>query len=184
MKAQEKFFDKEEPMKVKMRAKRCHQVEDASGDGFGDLFMTKDGLSYHIGIWNEKMSKQSSNYRDVRNFLVALNREGDAGKLADSFVIFCTDNSTIKAALYKGINDGSLLLDMVIAFHFLLMKYICHAFISHVTGTRMIAQGGNGLSRGALNEGVMRGGLLHSTPFVGHRKRTKIYGVGLEVSQH
>ena len=46
---------------------------------------------------------------------------------------------------------------MVIEFHGMLMKYGCQAFISHVAGTRMIAQGGDGLSRGALNEGVMRG---------------------------
>ena len=71
MKALEKFFAKEEPTKVNMRAKRCHQVVygvgDASGDGFGDSFLTKEGLSYHIGIWNEKTSTQSSNYREFRN---------------------------------------------------------------------------------------------------------------------
>ena len=50
MKALEKFFDKEEPTKVNMRAKNCHQVlygvGDASGDGFEDSFLSKDGLSY------------------------------------------------------------------------------------------------------------------------------------------
>jgi len=66
MKALEKSFDKEEPTKVNMRAKNCHQViyriGDASGDGFSDSFLIKQGLSYHIGTWNEKMSNQSSNY--------------------------------------------------------------------------------------------------------------------------
>ena len=37
------------------------------------------------------------------------------------------------------------------------MQYGCQAFVSHIAGTRMIAQGGDGLSRGALNEGVMQG---------------------------
>ena len=49
MKAIEKFFDKEEHTKVNMRAKNCHQViygvGDAFGEGFGDSFLTKDGLS-------------------------------------------------------------------------------------------------------------------------------------------
>ena len=161
MKALERFFDKEEPTKVNMRAKSCHQViygvGDASGDGFGDSFLTKDGLSYHIGTWNEKTGNHSSNYREFRNFLVAFKREGDAGRLENSFVLFCTDNSTVEAALYKGTSDSKHLLEMVIEFHFLLMKYGCQSFISHIAGTRMIAQGGDGLSRGALNEGVMRG---------------------------
>jgi len=60
MKALEIFFDKEEPTKVNMRAKNCYQViygvGDASGDGFGDSFLSKDGLSYHIGLWNEETS--------------------------------------------------------------------------------------------------------------------------------
>ena len=89
-----------------MRAKCCHQViygvGDASGDGFGYSFLTKDGLSYHIGVWNKETSEQSSNYREFRNFLVAFKREREAGQLADSFVIFCTENSTAEAALYKG----------------------------------------------------------------------------------
>jgi len=97
-----------------MSANNCHQliygVGDASGDGFGDLFLTKDGLSYHIGIWNEKTSNQSFNYREFRNFLVAFKREGEAGRLANSFVI------------YKGTSDSPSLLEMVIEFHFLLMK--------------------------------------------------------------
>ena len=46
------------------------------------------------------------------------------------------------------------------------MKDGCQTFISHVAGTRMIAKGGDGLSRGALNEGVMRGeDLLCFIPF-------------------
>jgi len=44
MKAFERFFDKEEPTKVNMRANNCHQViygvGDASGDGFGDSLLT------------------------------------------------------------------------------------------------------------------------------------------------
>ena len=56
-----------------MRAKNCHNfiygVGDASGDGFVDSFLTKDGISYHIEIWNDKVSNQSTNYREFRNFL-------------------------------------------------------------------------------------------------------------------
>ena len=118
MRRLERFFDREEPTKVNMRAKNCHQViygvGDASGDGFGDSFLTKDGLSYHIGIWNDNVSNRFSNYREFRNFLVAFRREGEAGRLRDSFVIFCRDNSTVETTLYKGTSDSPLLLEMVI----------------------------------------------------------------------
>ena len=152
----EKLFDQKEPTKVNMRAKSFHQViygvGDTAGDGFGDSFLTKD----RIRVWNETISSRSSNYQEFRNFLVAFKREGDAGRLANSFVIFWTDNSTVEAALYKGTSDIHFLLKIIIEFHSLLMKYGGQAFISHVAGTRMIAQGGDGLSRGALNRGVMR----------------------------
>ena len=173
--------------KVNMRAKSCHQViygvGDTSGDGFGDSFLTKD----RIRVWNETISSRSSNYQEFRNFLVAFKREGDAGHLANSFVIFCTDNSTVGAALYKGTSDSHFLLKMVIEFHSLLMKYECQAFISHIAGTRMIARGGDGLSRGALNEGVMWGkDYLSFIPFylsALERERTEVSGMDQNLDQ-
>jgi len=120
MRALENFFDKEEPTKVNTRAKNCHHiihgVGEASGDGFGYSFLTKDRLSYRIGIWNDEVSNQSSKFR---NFLVAFQKEGEAGRLSNSFVVFCTDNSTVKAALYKGTSDSRWLLGMLI-------KFICY----------------------------------------------------------
>ena len=49
------------------------------------------------------------------------------------------------------------LLDMVIEFYVLQMKFCFTCIVVHVAGTRMIAQGGDGLSRGATNEGATRG---------------------------
>ena len=37
------------------------------------------------------------------------------------------------------------------------MQYGFQSIVSHVSGTRQIAQGSDGLSRGELNEGVMNG---------------------------
>ena len=46
------------------------------------------------------------------------------------------------------------------------MKYGCSCLVSHVAGKRMITQGADGLSRGALNEGVMNGeDLMTFLPF-------------------
>ena len=70
---------------------------------------------------------------------------------------FCTDNSTVKGAIYKGTSTNKELLKIVIEFFDLQFEYGFNAIVTHVAGTRMIAQGGDGLSRGATNEGVMNG---------------------------
>jgi len=164
LKALRIFFSKEKPTKICMRARRWYQVNygfgDASGEGFGDNWLTPEGISYHFGVWSEEVSSESSNYREMRNSLDALRREGEAGRLKNAFVIYATDNSVTEAALFKGTSDSPLLLAMVIEFHALQMEFGFQAFVSHVSGLRMIAQGGDGLSRGALNEGVM-GGLAY-----------------------
>jgi hypothetical protein len=73
----------ETPTEVAVRARRVYQViygfGDASGKGFGDSFLSEDGISIHIGVWTYKESQQSSNYREFRNPLDALRREGEAG---------------------------------------------------------------------------------------------------------
>jgi hypothetical protein len=47
---------------------------DASGDGFGSTMLTPSGLWYRYGLWGRDLSRQSLNYREMRNLvdLVAL----------------------------------------------------------------------------------------------------------------
>ena len=85
------------PLEVCVRYKRTVQVifgfYDASKDGFGNSFLTKDGLIYQVGVWSYAIAEESSNFREFRNPLDALEREGEAGNLKDAFVLLVTNNS-------------------------------------------------------------------------------------------
>ena len=61
-----------------------------------------------------------------------------------------TDNSTVEGAVAKGNSPGKRLHDLVTKLRFLQMKYYFDLFVIHVSGKRMIQQGTDGLSRGAL----------------------------------
>jgi hypothetical protein len=72
-------------------------------------------------------------------------------------VYFSTDNSTVEALLYKGTSKSRKLLGLVIRVKMLETMYSIQLVVSHVAGTRMIAEGSDGVSRGFLNVGVMAG---------------------------
>eukprot|EP00980_Cylindrotheca_fusiformis_P014518 scaffold3893_cov74-Cylindrotheca_fusiformis.AAC.1 len=155
----EALFSSSTPTRVCVRPTRFVQVVlgfgDASGNGFGGTFLSTAGLSYQIGVWKYK-GKSSCSF-EFRNLLDALNREGTEGRLTDAFVLLMTDNQPVEEALYKGTSASRDLLSMVQEFHALEMKFGFSALVCHCAGTRMIAQGTDGLSRGGLNEGVMGG---------------------------
>ena len=68
-----------------------------------------------------------------------------------------TDNTTIEACFYKGNSSSVKLYDLVVRIRELELDYGLKIFITHVSGTRMKAQGTDGLSRGNTNEGVSFG---------------------------
>ena len=82
-------------------------------------FLSEDGLSYQQGVWIEQDAIESSNYRELKNCLEAVRREGEAGRLKNSFLLFCTDNSTVETALFKGTSSRPKLLECVIEFYIL-----------------------------------------------------------------
>jgi hypothetical protein len=80
-------------------------------------------------------------------------------------VYFFTYNITaVEAALYQGSSKIQKLLELVIQMKFLEVKHSLQLFVSHVSGTRLIAEGGDGVSQGLLNEGVMAGDAI--LPFI------------------
>ena len=159
LKVLESFFSSDKPTRVCVRPSWYTQVVlsfgDASGNGFGSTFLSKEGLSYRIGRWHYK--GESSCSFEFRNLLDALEEEGKAGRLHNAFVLLITDNAPVEEALYKGSSKSKELLAMVQEFHMLEMKYGFQALVCHCAGTRMIEQGTDGLSRGGLGEGVMSG---------------------------
>jgi hypothetical protein len=86
-------------------------------------------------------------------------REGEAvrGGLADTEMFLSTDNSTAESAFYKGSSSSKKLHGLILRLHQLALDFSIILHVIHLAGTRMIAQGTNGCSRGVLMEGVMAG---------------------------
>jgi hypothetical protein len=117
------------------------------------------------GVGEER--DESSNFREFRNVVESLEDEGESGRLKDCRVFFCTDNSTVESAIYKGSSGSEKLHALVVRYHCLESKYGITATTSHVSsGKRMIAERADGLSQGLLNEGVMAGdSVISFVPF-------------------
>jgi len=130
---------------------------DASGSGFGSSFTTPTGCAYRIGTWGSDSESESSNWREFTNSVECLEAEGVAGRLKNTMVFYFTDNSTVEACSYRGSSSSRLLHELVVRIKALEVRYSCTLFVIHVSGTRMINQGTDGLSRGQLTDGVMDG---------------------------
>jgi hypothetical protein len=154
-------LSQETPPSVALRSKSIYLVKhgfgDASGKGFGLTFGLKESISYRIGVWQSDHDGESSNWREFANVVESLEEEASSGRLENSMVFFFTDSSTVEAALCKGTSHSPKLFDRVIRVKSLETRLAIKLVVSHVSGLRMIAEGGDGVSRGILNEGVMAG---------------------------
>ena len=68
-----------------------------------------------------------------------------------------TDNQVSESIAHKGSSTSPLLFELIVRLYKLPMRFLCNVKLVHVAGTRMIAQGTDGLSRGDLLEGVLKG---------------------------
>ena len=130
---------------------------DASGSGFGGSWKKKVAVKYHFGLWGSDLDDSSSNHRELKNLadmVFCMERGGD---LKSTEVFIFTDNSTAERAFFKGSSTSRILHDLVLRLQKLEMTAGIKLHFIHVSGTRMITQGSDGLSRGNLSEGVMRG---------------------------
>jgi hypothetical protein len=144
---------------------------DASGKEFGgtisenyncdralsEVAEGRDGLRYRVGIWNAKERLESSNFKELCNLVEFTELEAERGRLRNCEYFLFTDNSTAESCYYRGTSSSKLLHSLVLRLRMLEMKYGMLIHIIHVSGTRMIAQGTDGASRGSLMEGVMAG---------------------------
>lgn len=156
--------DKEFPTVKQVRHREArilfYGFTDASGTGGGASFTNayeESNLTYRVSVWTAEQSLESSNWREFTKLVEALEEEAKAGQLKDALVFMFTDNSTVEAAIYSGSSSSVRLHALVVRFLALQMLHNCSVEVYHVAGTRMIAQGTDGISRGALNEGVMDG---------------------------
>lgn len=68
-----------------------------------------------------------------------------------------TDNSVAESTFYKGSSANRTLFDSILRLRKLEHRLGAKVWIIHVAGTRVIDQGSDGISRGDMNKGVMKG---------------------------
>jgi len=131
---------------------------DASGAGFGSSFVTPDGgVHFRHGLWGSDAEGQSSNYRELQNLVETIEEGMASGLLAGSEVFIFTDNKMAEGAYYKGNTNSPILFELILHLRTVDMAGLLKLHVIHVAGTRMIAQGTDGLSRGDYSSGVMAG---------------------------
>ena len=161
IRALKELFTLESTPKVRIRSKKVLAVLygfcDASGSGFGSMISSKNGIYYRIGLWGKDSEDESSNWREFENAVEACELEAREGRLDGTELFLFTDNSTVEAALYKGNSSSPKLFELVVRLRKLELAHGARIRVAHVAGTRMIAQGTDGVSRGQLKEGVSVG---------------------------
>jgi hypothetical protein len=105
---------------------------------------------------------ESSNWKEFSNVVDALEDEATSGKLQDTEVFMFTDNATVEACSTKGSSSSPELLGLIIRLKALSTGFGFKLHIFQVAGTRMIAQGTDGVSRGNLVTGIMAGVAMSS----------------------
>ena len=138
---------------------------DASGQGFGCSVQVEDELYYRFGNWATEESEKSSNFRELNNLVLGLEDWAKDGLLQDKEMFLFTDNSTAEGAFFRGTSTSKLLFALVLRLRKLEMHCRLKLHVIHVSGTRMIDSGIDGLSRGDIGEGIMGGtGILNFIP--------------------
>ncbi len=156
------LFRPEHPPVRLIRPKRPWVVvycfANASSTGFGSSLLFPDGdVHFRYGIWGLDEDSLSSYFRELGNVVEALESGVAQGRLLHTEVFLYTNNTTAERAYYKGNSPSQHLFELVRWLRTLEFNACLTLHMVHVAGTRMIAQGTDGLSRGLLTEGVFSG---------------------------
>ena len=87
----------------------------------------------------------------------ALREESKDGGLRGVEVFLFMDNSTAEGAFFNELSMSRKLFELVLSLREMEIAQGAKIYFIHVSGKQMIEQGTDGLSRGQLTEGVMRG---------------------------
>ena len=153
----------DEPPAITVRAistAAAYLVGDASGSGFGDCLWVDgdEGLDIAFGSWDGNLTSQSSNFREGYNLVLRLEELLRAEKVKRGTELWLfTDNAVSESAFNKGSSKSRLLHNLCARIRKAEMAFSLHVHVIWIAGTRMIAQGTDGLSRGDLTSGVMAG---------------------------
>jgi len=87
----------------------------------------------------------------------SLERAAEKGPLDGTEVLMFTDNTTAEAAFFRESSKSRELHKLVLRLRVLEMKLGVRIWVVHVSGSRMIMTGIDGVSRGDMDAGVMAG---------------------------
>ena len=149
------------PKVVRRRSKMARAMYgfgDSAGKGFGHGIEVDQKLYTSFGQWCASVETMHSNYKELRNLVNAVENAYEKGLLKDSELYLFTDNFVAECTYHNGgLNVNKDLNELVFRLWDLQMKEDFSLFVYHVSGTRMIACGVDGLSRGNKAEGITKG---------------------------
>jgi hypothetical protein len=162
VKALEELTNTLEPPKVDYRGREgltaWYCPGDASGKGFGTaLVMNGEGVLYESGMWTKKYAEESSNFREADNLVIRLEKEVRKKDMRGREIFVFTDNAVFESTYYKGYSQSKKLSDIAFRLHKLQREAGLILHVIHIAGTRMKDWGVDGLSRGDLLDGMMKG---------------------------
>ncbi len=151
----------DKPPLRRIRANKVTEVlygfGDASGSAFGTTLGIDGDVYYEYGQWCSEDSEESSNWRELKNLVDALEGWIQSHELRRSQLFLFTDNSTAESAYWKGTSRSKKLCNLVLRMKCIALWGDLDLHVIHVSGKRMKDQGTDGLSRGDQNKGVMKG---------------------------
>ena len=158
----EAIFQEDLPARYPIRHRCVVEVYygffDASGRGLGSMIQGTDEskVTIRIGVWSTSEAEEnSSNWKEFSNLVNGVEDEAKKGRLFHAMLFLFTDNSTVEAGVAKGNSPSPKLHELIKRLRALEMKYCFEVFVIHVSGSRMITQGTDGLSRGSLKSSAL-----------------------------
>ena len=133
---------------------------DASGPGFGSSWQQQGSplTLAECGQWLVEVAEtESSNWREMDNFVEKMEGLARTGDLDGWEVFMATDNTTFEAGYYNGYSSSPKLDGLIVRLRKLELVHSFTLHVIHVSGKRMCLQGTDGLSRGDWGSGSMRG---------------------------
>ena len=108
----------DKPPLVTVRSNMVHEIfcgfGDASGKGFGSTMPSKKGIKCRIGLWGSDDEGESSNWKEFKNQVKALEHEAEEGNLINALVYFFTDGSTVGSCLHKGNSSSTKMFELMV----------------------------------------------------------------------
>ena len=128
----------ERPVKRIIRRRQLIQVSygfgDASGKGFGSCILINGKVHWKGGQWIRSISEETSNYRELRNLVDALEEAVTSGVIDGSELFMFTDNSVAERAYFRGTSQSRLLFELIVRLRNVEMQAGCTIFLVHVYG--------------------------------------------------